>query len=145
MFIFCIFNKVVSCFNVVSQANCVQNSIFCSNVFFLVTKESDSFSMSYWKWIVWYSKREKFTSAVRYFFVVTRESNLFLYTYIKWWPVYSPPENSPRKVPLRFFPPGTFPPNETRLCEICRWREPVPTRALNPNASEASYKPKQRS
>ena len=29
----------------------------------------------------------------------------------------------------------------------CRFveREPVPTRVLNPNASEASYKPKQRS
>ena len=31
------------------------------------------------------------------------------------------------------------------LCEICRCREPIPTRVLNPNASEASYKPKQRS
>ena len=61
------------------------------------------------------------------------------------WPVYSPPENSPRKVPPRLFHPGTFPPNEAWLCEICPWREPVPTRVLNPNASKASYKPKQRS
>ena len=46
-----------------------------------------------------------------------------------WWP-----ENSLRKVPPRLFPP-----------EICRWREPVPIGVLNPNATEASYKPKQRS
>ena len=30
------------------------------------------------------------------------------------------------------------------LREICRWREPVPTRVANPIASEASYKPEQR-
>ena len=30
------------------------------------------------------------------------------------------------------------------LREICRCREPVPTRVLNPNASEASYKWEQR-
>ena len=42
------------------------------------------------------------------------------------WPEYSPLEGS-------------------WLCKICRWREPVPTRVLNPNASEASYKPKLRS
>ena len=35
--------------------------------------------------------------------------------------------------------------NKAWFCEICRWREPVPTRVLNPNASEASYKPKQHS
>ena len=61
------------------------------------------------------------------------------------WPANSPPENSPRKVPPRLFPPGKFHPNEAWLCEICRWREPVETRVLNPNANEASYKPKQRS
>ena len=46
-------------------------------------------------------------------------------------PVVSPPEHSPPWI-LAW------------LCEICRWREPVPTRVLNPNANEASYKPKQR-
>ena len=44
-----------------------------------------------------------------------------------------------------FPPPGKFPSEGSWLCEICCWREPVPTRVLNPNASEASYKPKQRS
>ena len=50
-----------------------------------------------------------------------------------------------RKVPLRLFPPGIFSPNEAWLCELYHWHEPVPTGVLNPNASEASYKPKQRS
>ena len=45
------------------------------------------------------------------------------------WPEYSPP--------------GKFPPEDSWLCEICRWREPVPTRVLNPIVSEASYKPNQ--
>ena len=40
---------------------------------------------------------------------------------------------------------GIFPPEGYWLCEICRWREPFPTTVLNPNTSEASYKPKQRS
>ena len=39
-----------------------------------------------------------------------------------------PLENLPEKIPLNVVE-----------------REPVPTRVLNPNASEASYKPKQRS
>ena len=51
----------------------------------------------------------------------------------------------PGKLPPEGSTPVVFPPNEAWLCEICRWREPVPTRVLNPNASEASYKPKQRS
>ena len=51
-----------------------------------------------------------------------------------WWLELSPPE-----VSTPVFPPGSFPP-----CEICRWREPVPTRVPNPNASKASYKPEQR-
>ena len=59
------------------------------------------------------------------------------------------------------FPPGKFPlegstsfvsPHEKyawkqrclALREVCRWREPVPTRILNPNATEASYKLEQR-
>ena len=69
----------------------------------------------------------------------------------------------------RIFPPGKFPtegspplvshpehsPHEKyawkqrslalEITLICCWREPVPTRVLNPNASEASCKPKQRS
>ena len=46
--------------------------------------------------------------------------------WIFWWSEYSPREGS-------------------WLCKICRWHEPVSTRVLNPNASGASYKPKQRS
>ena len=41
--------------------------------------------------------------------------------------------------------PRNIPRNKAWLCEICSWREPVPTRVLNPNASDVSYKPKQRS
>ena len=39
----------------------------------------------------------------------------------------------------------SIPPEGSWLCEIWRWREPVPTRVLNSNASKASYKPRQRS
>ena len=48
------------------------------------------------------------------------------------------PELSPRK-----FPPLCSPPEISAPCEIWRWRETVPTRVPNPNASEASYKPEQ--
>ena len=41
--------------------------------------------------------------------------------------------------------PRNIPRNKAWPCEICSWREPVPTRVLNPNASDVSYKPKQRS
>ena len=59
------------------------------------------------------------------------------------FPCYFPPQA---------IPPRTLPPHEKytwkQRCQafrkICRWREPVPTRVLNPDASEASYKPEQR-
>ena len=62
-----------------------------------------------------------------------------------------------RNIPPGRFHPGCFPPEHSphekyawkqrclALREICRWHEPVPTRVLNPNASEASFKLKQRS
>ena len=50
----------------------------------------------------------------------------------------SPWKKSPRKKSPRKNPPEKIPLNAVE-------REPVPTRVLNPNASEASYKPKQRS
>ena len=50
----------------------------------------------------------------------------------------------PRNFPSLCSPPVFFPPEVFPPCEIWRWREPVPTRVPNPNASEASYKPEQR-
>ena len=44
----------------------------------------------------------------------------------------------PDKIPPEKNPPEKIPLNVVE-------REPVPTKVLNPNASEASYKPKQRS
>ena len=48
-----------------------------------------------------------------------------------------PPEGS---TPVGCFPPEPSPPwILVWFCEICRWREPVRTRVLNPNATEASF------
>ena len=62
-----------------------------------------------------------------------------------------PDISSPVTSPHGQFPSGHFPHEKytwkqrcLALREICRWREPVPTRVPNPNASEASYKPEQR-
>ena len=52
-------------------------------------------------------------------------------------PVVSPPEYSPHEK-------YAWKQRCLALREICRRRKPVPTRVLNPNASEASYKPEQR-
>ena len=52
-------------------------------------------------------------------------------------PVVSPPEHSPHEK-------YAWKQRYLALRKIYRWREPVPTRVLNPNASEASYKPEQR-
>ena len=55
----------------------------------------------------------------------------------------SPPENSPprsdKTFPRRKVPPGKVSVNSLNAVE----RKNVPTRVLNPNASEASYKSKQ--
>ena len=62
------------------------------------------------------------------------------------WPEYSPPENSPWKVPLRLFPPlkSMHGNNVVWLCAKYAFREPVPARVFNPNASKLNYKPEQR-
>ena len=46
-----------------------------------------------------------------------------------------------RNFPTRKFPPLCSPPEVSPPYEICRWREPVPNRVPDPNAS---YKPEQR-
>ena len=48
----------------------------------------------------------------------------------------------PDKITPEKIPPEKNPPEKILLNAV--EREPVPTRVLNPNASEASYKPKQR-
>ena len=59
---------------------------------------------------------------------------IFELTSFFWFPDKIPPEKkSPGKNPSEKIPLNTVE------------REPVPTRVLNPNASEASFKPKQRS
>ena len=59
--------------------------------------------------------------------------------------IFSDQNIPPRKFLAEYSPPGKFPPQGSWLCVICRWGKPVPTRVLNPNASEASSKPKERS
>ena len=49
----------------------------------------------------------------------------------------------PDKIPPTKIPPEKNPPEKISLNAV--EREPVETKVLNPNASEASYKPKQRS
>ena len=63
------------------------------------------------------------------------------------WPEYSPPENSTTVISPPEHSPHekyTWKQRCLALREIFRWREPFPTRFLDPNASEASYKPEQR-
>jgi len=55
----------------------------------------------------------------------------------EWWPDTSLPGTSPHEK-------YTWKQRCLALRGVCRWREPVPTRVPNPNASEASYKPEQR-
>ena len=55
-----------------------------------------------------------------------------------------PPRKFPALCSSPVFPPQFFPPGIPPPWEICRWQKPVSTRVLNPNASEATYKPEQR-